>query len=260
MADIDIKLDGAANFRDFGGYPTKDGRIVQRRRLFRSDTLNALTASDFERLAQLGLRVVCDLRSKAEREHYPTKWPEDFVPETLLIDLESDLRSGDASLIGILKADPTENGALALMNEVYRSIPHTIQRYLPDLFAKLGQEDGTPLVVHCTAGKDRTGVASAVILLALGVNKEDVFHDYLLTNQFKNSTEFESSISQMTERMLGRPLPHAAVRALTAVHESYLDVSISAIEAEYGSFDSYLKSAGIDASLLGCVKARLLQD
>lgn len=259
MADCDFRLEGAANFRDFGGYLADDGSIVRRNCLFRSETLSGLTIADFGQLARLGLRAVYDLRSKGERAHAPTNWPAHFTPETLLMDLEADLRSGDTALIDILKRDPTEQGALKLMIEVYRSIPHSIQRHLPGLFARLGQEGGVPLLVHCTAGKDRTGIVSALILRALGVSQQDVVFDYLLTNKHRNLAAFETNIAAITEHMLGKPLPYAAVAVLAHAHEAYLDRSFSEIDREYGSFAGYLTHAGVDASLLAQARRRLLK-
>ncbi|WP_147384018.1 tyrosine-protein phosphatase [Noviherbaspirillum sedimenti] len=259
MTDNNLCLEGAANFRDFGGYLADDGCIVRRQRLFRSETLSALTIADFGQLARLGLRAVYDLRSKGEREHAPTNWPAHFTPETLLMDLEADLRSGDTALLDILKRDPTEHGALLMMMEVYRSIPHSIQRHLPGLFARLGQEHGVPLLVHCTAGKDRTGVVSALILRALGVSQEDVAFDYLLTNKHRNLAAFEANIAAITEHMLGKSLPYAAVAVLAHAHEAYLDRSFAEIDREYGSFAAYLAHAGVDASLLAQARQRLLQ-
>lgn len=259
MSENNLRLEGAANFRDFGGYLAEDGRIVQRQRLFRSETLSALTSADFDRLARLGLRAVYDLRSKGERAHAPTNWPAHCMPEILLMDLEADLRSGDTALIDILKRDPTEQGALKLMMEVYRSIPHSIQRHLPGLFARLGQEGGVPLLVHCTAGKDRTGVVSALILRALGVQQKDVVFDYLLTNKHRNLAAFETNIAAITEHMLGKSLPYAAVAVLAHAHEAYLARSFAEIDRECGSFSAYLAHAGIDASLLAQARKRLLQ-
>ncbi|UCV23627.1 tyrosine-protein phosphatase [Ferribacterium limneticum] len=258
MVNADICLEGAPNFRDFGGYQSADGRYLKRGKLFRSDTFSLLTASDFEQLASLGLRLVCDLRSLIEVNHRPTRWPEVWRPEVLHMDITADLRSGDRSVIDVLRDDPTERGAEAMMLETYRMIPEVAGLHLRELFCRLADGDALPLVIHCTAGKDRTGVFVALIQQALGVSRKDVFANYLLTHRYRDE-KFEASVADAITLALGsKPLPEV-VKAVADVRESYLDAALRTIDKDFGSLDNYLASKGIDSGMLNRVRGHLLE-
>lgn len=258
MLSAAIRLEGALNFRDFGGYKTLDGSVVCRGKLFRSDSLSALTARDFERLAALDLRLVCDLRSLLELEHKPTQWPEGFRPEILHMDISADLRSGDGKIIDILRRDQTERGAVAMMLQSYRMIPRAAQRHLRDLFLRLASDNVLPLMIHCSAGKDRTGVLAALIQLVLEVSQEDVFADYLLTERYRDGETFEATVAEVIALSLGTTPPREVVKAVADVRESYLEAALLTIDEDYGSLENYLATAGIDPVLLAKVRERLL--
>lgn len=254
-----IRLEGAPNFRDFGGYRTADGRFVRRGQLFRSDTLSVLTAQDFKKMASLGLRLVCDLRSSAEREHKPTHWPEGFRPKALHMGINADLRAGDEGLLDSLRRDATGHGAATMMLSIYRMIPHAARHHLHALFNHLANDDMLPLVIHCSAGKDRTGVLTALIQLALGVSRDDALADYLLTACYHDAAAFEAIVAEATEHALGIAPPREVVLTLASVRESYLDAALRTIDDDHGSLENYLASAGIDSALLARVRERLLE-
>ena len=172
-----IALQGASNFRDLGGYPGLGGRTVRWRRLFRSDHLARLSAQDQQALAGLGIARAVDLRGEAERnalaytlpgvQYHPLT-----IEPTVVQRIQEVLRSG-ASL--------SPQDAAGLMQDTYRGFVHDNAPRFAALLRMLVERDD-PLVFHCTAGKDRTGFAAALILLALGVPREVVMEDYLLTN------------------------------------------------------------------------------
>lgn len=255
----EMRLHGAPNFRDFGGCRTADGRRVRRAQLFRSEALSELNARDHVQLAALGIRLVCDLRSAPERLHRPTRWPA-ASPDILLMEIDADLRTGDAGLLDILRADPTAHGAGRMMMQVYQMIPVALHGQLHGLFGRLANGDGAPLLMHCTAGKDRTGVLAAIILLALGVAREDVVADYLLTEQLRDQLRFEAKVADVMAHMLGAAPQAEAVTALAAVKVCYLDAAFQRIEEQHGSLERYLAAAGIDTAMLDMVRAHLLED
>lgn len=258
MLDTTLRLEGAPNFRDIGGYVGLDGRRVRHGHLFRSDTLSRLTERDFEAMATLGVRLVCDLRSAAERTHRPTRWPDHCRPDVLHLDLNADLRAGDDTMLTILRADPTEHGAEAMMLESYRVIPIALRCHLGDLFRRIASQDATPLIFHCSAGKDRTGVLSAVLLLALGVSRDDVIADYLLTQRFTDIAGVEATVADIIAHLLGSMPPPEAVSAIAAVREIYIDRALRSIEETHGSLSGYLAAAGVDDGLLERMRERLL--
>lgn len=258
MTDAYIRLRGAPNFRDFGGYHTRDGRYVPQRKLFRSDMLAGLTPEDFGQVAGLGIRLVCDLRGALEREREPTPWPAGQSPEVLHMDVNADLRSGESCILDMLRESTTQAAAEAAMLQTYREIAHALQPHLAALFKRLAEGDGAPLIIHCTAGKDRTGVLAAVIQMALGAPREHVLADYLLTARYRDPARLELTIADLLLVLLGREPSRAVVSALAAVRESYLETALEVIELENGSLEGYLAAGGVDAATLREVRERLL--
>src|SRR5262245_43558078 len=173
-----LNLEGASNFRDLGGYPTSDGHIVRWRQIFRSNHLGHLTAADVDVVRALGVRSAFDFRGVEERA-LAVCGIEEIIVHSLPIEptVVATLRARLAA--GSLSAED----AMEIMRESYRGYvrqnPHSFRARFSHLV-----EDRAPLVIHCTAGKDRTGFACALLLHALGVPDELIGQDYLLTNRF----------------------------------------------------------------------------
>lgn len=241
-----LRLQGAPNFRDLGGYRGLDGRAVAWRRIFRSDHLGALTAADQAALAReagLALRV-CDLRGVAERATAPCAVAQATVHSlpiepTIVQRLTSLLAAGHTL---------SEADTVALMQQTYRGfVRENAPRYAM-LFAHLLADDAAPLVFHCTAGKDRTGFAAALVLLALGVPQDDVMHDYLLTNDLlPEATGPRGAV------------PEHVVRVLYRVREEFLAAALQAAEEDCGSIDAWLaQRAGLGSAQRAALAARYL--
>src|SRR5712675_2663217 len=174
-----LNLAGANNFRDLGGYPARDGRAVRWRQIFRSNHLGHLTEADIEVLRGLGLRSAFDFRGTEERVAAMCG-VEEITVHSLPIEptVVATLRARLVNGVALSSAD-----ALDVMRDSYRNYVRQNTPSFRALFAHL-LEDRAPLVIHCTAGKDRTGFACALILHALGVPDQTIAEDYLLTNRF----------------------------------------------------------------------------
>jgi protein-tyrosine phosphatase len=220
-----FNLAGASNFRDLGGYPGKNGRTVRWRQIFRSNHLGHLTEADVEVLRGLGLRSAFDFRGTEERATAICVLDEIAVHS---LPIEPTVV---AALRGLLATGVPLSSAhgLEVMRDSYRNyVRHSTPRFRT-LFAHL-LEDHAPLVIHCTAGKDRTGFASALILHALGVSDDQIAQDYLLTNRFYRRDPSASS-----------DLPEDVRKVLASVEASFLAAAFDVIHADYGNLEHYFQ-------------------
>jgi protein-tyrosine phosphatase len=238
-----LNLEGASNFRDLGGYRTSDGRVVRWRQIFRSNHLGHLTAADTDIVRAVGLRSAFDLRGREERTAAAcgleaiTVHPLPIEP-TVVAALRARLAAGSLS----------SSDAREIMRESYRSYVRHNTHSFRALFAHLLQ-DHAPLVIHCTAGKDRTGFACALVLHALGVPDDVIAEDYLLTNRL-----------YQRDPASGTDLPEDVREAIGSVDTSYLAAAFEAIHADYGGLDLYLKDGlGLGESERANLKDRYLQ-
>jgi protein-tyrosine phosphatase len=216
-------LVGASNFRDLGGYPAKNGRTLRWRQIFRSNHLGHVTAADTAVLRGLGLRNAFDFRGTGERVAAVCGLTEIAVHSlpiepTVVASLRARLTAGT----GLSKAD-----ALDVMRDSYRNYVRYNTPNFRALFAHL-LEDRAPLVIHCTAGKDRTGFACALILHVFGVPEDVIAEDYLLTNRFYRRDP-SASID----------LPDEVRQVLGSVEASFLGAAFDTIRREYGDLESY---------------------
>jgi protein-tyrosine phosphatase len=238
-----LKLEGASNFRDLGGYPARDGRTVRWRRIFRSNHLGHLTEADIAVVRGLGVRSAFDFRGHGERAAAICPVTEIAV-HSLPIEptVVAALRTCHAA--GSLSA----TAALEIMRDSYRNyVRHNTHRFRA-LFTHL-LADHAPLVIHCTAGKDRTGFACALVLHALGVSDDVIDEDYLLTNRFYRR-----------DPSAGADLPEDVRQAISSVEASFLAAGFDAVRADYGDVESYLREGlGLGPTERTELKARYLQ-
>jgi protein-tyrosine phosphatase len=227
-----LNLTGATNFRDLGGYVGHDGRLVRWRHLFRSDHLAALTPADLTKFASLGVSRAYDFRGEAERAAVPYALPgvtyHSLAIEPTVVQRLKELLDAGHQL--------TAQETVGLMQQTYRAFVHDNSPRFATLFAHLLESD-TPLVFHCTAGKDRTGFAAALILLVLGVSRPVVMQDYLLTNDLYQMPHAPSSL-----------VPQEVLDVLWRVQEDFLDAAMQVVDVDYGGMPSYLeKTLGLGA-------------
>jgi protein-tyrosine phosphatase len=219
-----ITLSGATNFRDLGGYVGHQGRVVRWRKVFRSDHLGLLTPQDVSVLTGLGLTRVADFRGALERAEHLCAIPGVAVHslpiDPTVVQAMKDLLAAGRHL--------SAHETVRLMEHTYHAFVHHNADRFAALFALLLDND-TPMVFHCTAGKDRTGFAAAMILLALGVPRDVVMQDYLLTNRHYRLPD-----------PAGSELPREALQVLWRVQEEFLNAALKAVDADFGGVQHYL--------------------
>jgi protein-tyrosine phosphatase len=246
MSEVPVRhlnLQGASNFRDLGGYRTVDGRVVRWRQLFRSNHLGHLTEADVAIVRDLGVRSAFDFRGIEERTAAVCALAEIEVHSlpiepTVVAALRAQLAAGSLSAAT----------ALEIMRESYGDYVRRNTHRFRALFAHL-LDDRAPLVIHCTAGKDRTGFACALVLHALGVPDDVIGEDYLLTNRFYRRDTSSAS-----------DLPDDVRQALGSVAASFLAAAFDAIRADYGDLDNYLKEGlALGTGERAALQARYLQ-
>jgi protein-tyrosine phosphatase len=246
-----VKLQGAVNFRDLGGYAVADGRHIRWDRIFRSADISKLTDSDLTVLKDRHIASVVDLRGVKESKQAPDRLNPGV--DYILCPAGSDNALGDwMKTIATIK---TESGGDSMMRVFYTKTEFLADRYKPFFARLLALPDGQALLFHCTAGKDRTGIGAALLLYALGVPYETILNDYTATNYYR-SAENEKMIHSMTQ---GMHISEPVARELLGAKREYLEASFGAIRQEYGSVDNFLKGpVGLDDAKLQQLRNKFL--
>jgi len=238
---------GATNFRSLGGLPAAGGRRIRPHVLMRADRLIGLSDRDWDALALVGLATVCDLRSEAERAEHPNAIPTGLGVQALNCEVNNDLRA-DPSLGRLMLADPSARGAERVMVEIYRRFPGYMGTTLTRVVERL-LSGGAPMLVHCSAGKDRTGFVVAMLLHALEVPEELIREDYLASRNWPGAVHHRASLAARLGRFMPPSEIEAAVDTVIDVRDVYLDAALEALRAQYGTVERYLEAAaGLDAA------------
>ena len=239
-----LPLQGGQNFRDLGGYRTRDGRTVRWGMLFRSGAMNELTPADFAYLGRLGIRTVCDFRSTDERTAAPVRWPGNVSPKVFGDDYRMDMAGIDFRGAGNWTAEQ----ARAAMTATYPRMLDSLNSQYRRMFAQL-LAGNAPLAFNCSAGKDRTGVASALILTALNVPRETVIEDYLLSNRYFNPKK--AMVGDSATLKMWQQVPPVVAQAFMGVDRSYIEAVFKVMDAHPGGTDGYLRDKlGLDRAAL----------
>jgi protein-tyrosine phosphatase len=250
-----IALEGGRNFRDLGGYRTQDGRSVKWRKIFRSGSMAGVTPADQEQLSKLSIRTICDLRTIHEREMEPcgwhraseiSYWARDYVEGF------GELRKLMASPLS------TPQDARTAMIEGYRRLPFQQAPAYKELFKRLAAGE-IPLAFNCSAGKDRAGTGAALILTALGVPRETVLEDYLLTDRIVDFKSLFMERAQQRKSSLATQSP-GLIAAVLGTDAAYLNAALDVVEQQHGSVAGYVQEVlDLDANALSEMRQLLLE-
>jgi len=248
---------GIHNFRDYGGYAVTGGGRVKTGKLYRSAQHRDATAADLERVGQLGLGVVVDLRGARERLADPCPRPANFSAQVISTDQET------ASVAPHLEAAQGADGAEMMhqrMLMVYDDIAFrpNLNALFAGYFAALADQDDATLI-HCLAGKDRTGVGVALLHKLLGVHHDDIMADYLLTNTVGDIEARIAAGAASVRKATRHSVGDAAMRVIMSVHPAYLDRTFAALDVRHGSYDNYMRDVlGVDAKRADAIRTRLI--
>lgn len=232
-----LPLTGIHNFRDYGGYATEDGGKLRRGILWRSAHHEQASDADLDAVKTLGLETIVDLRGDDERAAHPCRRPEGFSARVMFA---PGITAGLAPHLAAAKTGITAEVARERMIATYTDMPYrpVLVESLRLYLAALAEYD-SPSLVHCVAGKDRTGFAVALVHRLLGVHDDDVMADYLLTNVAGRIEERVAQGGEAIRARYGGDIKDDAIRTLMMVNPAYLDASFAAIRERHGSIRQY---------------------
>jgi protein-tyrosine phosphatase len=251
-----IEFEGIGNFRDFGGYATVCGRGVKRGVLYRSAHHAHATDEDLAAMRALGITAIVDLRRPNERNYQPSRrWP-GWAGKVIENDLDQDFDWVQSLIDSDLSARHFFEDGVAYYHKApfEERMLDLLQRW----FRLLADADG-PVLVHCAAGKDRTGITCALTHHIAGVHRDDIFEDFLATNDERHFQRRGPDLAKAIFEATGRHVDEQALRVAMGVHADYLDAAWKTMEAGHGSIDGYLEGAlGVDAALRARIAANIL--
>jgi protein-tyrosine phosphatase len=249
-----LAVDGGNNFRDIGGYATADGHHVKWGNLYRSASLGQVTPEGFAYLKSLGIKTEIDFRSTDERKTDPNVWPADMSVTTY----SEDYSNPTSAFAALMSPDINAEKAKAMMSQFYAVAPFQFASQYKRMFRQI-IDGNTPLVYHCTAGKDRTGMATALILTVLGVSRETATEDYLLSNQYYKPVMPKPGSPANAQMAFFSKLPPEVVKAMMGVDAQYLNSAFIAIDQREGGMARYIhEDLGLTDTDVATLKTRLL--
>ncbi|HEX4018417.1 MAG TPA: tyrosine-protein phosphatase [Frankiaceae bacterium] len=242
------------NFRDVGGLPAAAGSLVRAGVIYRSEGPASFEGVHREELTALGIRLVCDLRADKERQKSPNDWSD--TARLLNLDINSDLRASATELLETLANDPSVEALKRANVSNYAVTPAALRPRLRELVQAI-VEGETPVLIHCTAGKDRTGVLVALLLLAVGVPGDVVMADYLRSDVYGENLRERGGLREGIQEVFGFLPGDAFIDVLVGVDADFLGAALDAVNREWGSIDGYLAAADIEPDLLNRFRAVL---
>lgn len=238
-SDRIISLKGGQNFREIGGYPSRDGRRVRRGLLWRSAKLDELTDEDVEAIHSLRIRTIADLRRRSEREMSPTH--EAIVTRTRVLAWDARTAREEQQDGKLFEQGGGADDYFDAILDLYRLIPEAHSLHLRELYQAIA-DGAAPVLIHCAAGKDRTGIAVGILLDLLGVERRYVMADYAKTEQLLDWSRLHKSAAMgagVSSGWLER-LDPLALKMVMRSDERYLAAVFEDIEARYGSTKGFL--------------------
>ncbi len=245
-----VTLQGGSNFRDLGGYPAANGKHVKWGHIYRSADISKLTDSDLQTLQTRHVALVCDLRGPQEYAKAPDRLP----AGAKRIELPAGSEKIDPNL---LSSGSKAINRDSLMRAVYTNTSFFQAKYKPMFDELLALPGDEALLFHCSAGKDRTGIGAALVLSALGVDRQTILKDYAATDVYWQVSR-EQQLQRMTQAGMSAEAI-AAVRPMMAANPAYLAGTFAAIDKQYGSVDKYLaKEMDLTPKKLATLRAKYL--
>jgi protein-tyrosine phosphatase len=252
-------FEGVQNFRDFGGYDTSKGQQMARGRFFRSAHHGMATDADLQKMAEFGLETVIDLRRPSERERQPSKRWANFAATVLQNEDEKEAHEQWADFI--MRPNITAQSFRDYLTQYYREIPwgdrhrDLYTRYFDALANTTG-----PVLVHCSGGKDRTGMLCAFTQELAGVHRDDIFEDYLMTNDLerfeRDGPMFATYLSEM--RGDGIKVDNEIIRLVLGVEAPFLEATYEEIKKRHGDVETYVRDVlGVDKAKRDKIEKRL---
>lgn len=252
VAARNVNLPGIQNFRDLGGYKSAEtGKDTRWGMLYRSAQIDSIPFCSRRELKNMGIRTIIDLRSEEERHNYPQFHDEDFNV------LHLSIATGNMEhILQDIRDKKIETDTIyRLVERMNRQLVTNYRKEYKELFTLLLDRNNYPVVIHCTSGKGRTGIVSALVLAALGVNEEAIMKDYRLSNDYFN-------IPKASRYAYKLPInSQEAITTIYSAKEDFLNAAKEQIDAEYGSVQAYLKKGiGLSAEEIERLRSILLID
>ncbi|MDF3123833.1 tyrosine-protein phosphatase [Rheinheimera sp. 1928-s] len=261
-----LPLQGGVNFRDLGGYPSQSGGTVVWGKLFRSGTMTDLTSADYQYLSALQIRTMCDFRSREELMTEPTLY-KNFAPEAQMLVRDYSMQEMMAgSTMQAFGKITTREQAIEVFSGFYRQGPERFSTQFKQMFEQL-LAGKVPLAVNCSAGKDRTGMASALILSALNVPRQTIVNDYALSEKV-----YDFSLREMKKHAKAgdkKDSPHnqfmqamkpEVIQVMMGTDPALIQAMFDQLEKDYGSVDVYLEQKlGLDQAKLQQLRQMYLE-
>jgi protein-tyrosine phosphatase len=257
LAERKVALEGSPNFRDLGGYKTVSGRHVRWGRIYRSGKLSSLTEADIHYFKRLGVSLVCDFRLDFERHSEPRWLGDEDAPHR--VELPVAPGSSDSFKKSVHDGIIEVYDATDLMKDMNRDFVINQTSQYARMF-QLMLEGKHPILIHCAAGKDRTGFGAAIILDVLGVDEETIVEDYLLTNQYLSIEKEMEKLSNAFVDSRGFVVPDSALHPLVEIRPEYIKACFEEIAQRYESKQHFYEEAlGLDETMVGRLKAIYLE-
>jgi protein-tyrosine phosphatase len=248
-----LPLASVVNFRDIGGYRTRDGGYVRWGRVYRAGSLGQLSGDDESYLQHLGLKIVCDLRTHEEVNEEPDRLPGPDVTY-----LHEPIFAGDNARERLRALILQPRKLAGMMLEIYTHyILEFNAPFFGDLLRKMADDSNLPMVIHCTAGKDRTGVTIMLLLLLLDVPEDVIAADYSLSNRY--FAHYRAVVQPVIKPVAWMGITVDDLTPLLTAHPDTIRATIAYLREHYGSVEGYLRQkAGLDAATLAAIRANLL--
>ena len=228
------------NFRDFGGYQNRNGSVIKKGLLYRSGSLEKASDHDLQRLSELGIRTVCDLRTLQEKERWPDRFPRNSHVKTFHFPIKVSRHKEAgfvAQLFSLLFGETRKLNYALVTQDAYREYVTDFRSEFSEIIKLAAEPTNLPILIHCAAGKDRTGFACSLLHLMLAIPQESVLADYLLSNEYLNEFKVAMLNKLKVFHLLG--VSKQKFMPLLDARSEYLQAAFDQIHRDYGTIEGY---------------------